>query len=457
MARSAEISNMDFGGFTPELSAGFGWTMTPGVDMGRSIPVDELHGASGHKSAAVGAAAITTTPVVNGNVQFRNAVSCFRQATLDSFRSLQVVFGTPTLPQQPTPQQSTPQVYAPPSGCGLNINASPEISALGPFTPQLVDTTVTQNYAGPNDATPFLFSPQYDPHVRMDIMSTRLTPQFVHSQRDGLPLVPESGRRMSPDVLADFTGTLPQALQSRHLFSPGERSTYTGNAIANMRSSGLQLLDLAQLHPQQPPQPVAGQKQERSGDLWNTPSHATGAMQNQAVNSSYVAAAGEAGKRWAKVAVSAAPALTTASQVTSSAVSAQAKHACVDGLGGSKALFEQSDGIPFANARSSQHYHGSKSQREIDYDRLLKKKAREAAILRLRQKRKERSFNTKVRYTCRKQLADSRPRVKGRFIKHTVEQQVAVQEAMRQHAASARLDSPVSLTSEPVKQSRSNV
>lgn len=42
---------------------------------------------------------------------------------------------------------------------------------------------------------------------------------------------------------------------------------------------------------------------------------------------------------------------------------------------------------------------------------------RRAALQRFRNKRANRSFAKKVRYECRKQLADSRPRVKGRFVK----------------------------------------
>jgi len=40
--------------------------------------------------------------------------------------------------------------------------------------------------------------------------------------------------------------------------------------------------------------------------------------------------------------------------------------------------------------------------------------------VRFRQKRRERRFGKHVRYACRKQLADARPRVKGRFVKAPV-------------------------------------
>eukprot|EP00871_Galdieria_phlegrea_P002284 jgi/Galph1/3056/GphlegSOOS_G1733.1 len=47
----------------------------------------------------------------------------------------------------------------------------------------------------------------------------------------------------------------------------------------------------------------------------------------------------------------------------------------------------------------------------------FKKKLREAAVVRFRQKRRERNFANVVRYNCRKKVADARPRYKGRFIK----------------------------------------
>ncbi|KAK4537377.1 hypothetical protein CDCA_CDCA12G3402 [Cyanidium caldarium] len=47
----------------------------------------------------------------------------------------------------------------------------------------------------------------------------------------------------------------------------------------------------------------------------------------------------------------------------------------------------------------------------------FKQMTRQAAIVRFRQKKKERKFEKRVRYSCRKNLADVRPRVKGRFVK----------------------------------------
>ena len=43
---------------------------------------------------------------------------------------------------------------------------------------------------------------------------------------------------------------------------------------------------------------------------------------------------------------------------------------------------------------------------------------RRLRILRYRQKRHERNFERKIKYSCRKVLADSRPRVRGRFAKN---------------------------------------
>ncbi|GER41976.1 CCT motif -containing response regulator protein [Striga asiatica] len=44
---------------------------------------------------------------------------------------------------------------------------------------------------------------------------------------------------------------------------------------------------------------------------------------------------------------------------------------------------------------------------------------REAALMKFRQKRKERCFDKKIRYVNRKKLADRRPRLKGQFVRKT--------------------------------------
>jgi CCT motif len=46
-----------------------------------------------------------------------------------------------------------------------------------------------------------------------------------------------------------------------------------------------------------------------------------------------------------------------------------------------------------------------------------RKQMRVEALARFRSKRASRNFQKKIRYNCRKMLADSRPRVKGRFVK----------------------------------------
>ncbi|KAK8680500.1 hypothetical protein V6N13_109443 [Hibiscus sabdariffa] len=42
---------------------------------------------------------------------------------------------------------------------------------------------------------------------------------------------------------------------------------------------------------------------------------------------------------------------------------------------------------------------------------------REAALIKFRQKRKERCFDRKIRYVNRKMLADRRPRLRGQFVR----------------------------------------
>mmetsp|Transcript_30885 Transcript_30885/g.75491 ORF Transcript_30885/g.75491 Transcript_30885/m.75491 type:complete len:236 (-) Transcript_30885:107-814(-) len=54
----------------------------------------------------------------------------------------------------------------------------------------------------------------------------------------------------------------------------------------------------------------------------------------------------------------------------------------------------------------------------VDTRTVEQKRAdRKEALLRYKEKKRNRTFKKTVRYECRKQLADSRPRVKGRFVK----------------------------------------
>ncbi|CAD5162987.1 unnamed protein product [Musa acuminata subsp. malaccensis] len=63
---------------------------------------------------------------------------------------------------------------------------------------------------------------------------------------------------------------------------------------------------------------------------------------------------------------------------------------------------------------------GSGSGSLIDENRLAQ---REAALKKFRQKRKERNFGKKVRYQSRKRLAEQRPRVRGQFVRQSVQEQ----------------------------------
>nr|UDM54774.1 pseudo-response regulator 7 [Luculia gratissima] len=62
---------------------------------------------------------------------------------------------------------------------------------------------------------------------------------------------------------------------------------------------------------------------------------------------------------------------------------------------------------------------GNGSRSGVDQDRLAQ---REIALNKFRQKRKERCFDKKVRYQSRKKLAEQRPRVRGQFVRQTVDE-----------------------------------
>lgn len=57
---------------------------------------------------------------------------------------------------------------------------------------------------------------------------------------------------------------------------------------------------------------------------------------------------------------------------------------------------------------------GNSSSTEV---KLNKVDRREAALIKFRQKRKERCFDKKIRYVNRKRLAERRPRVRGQFVR----------------------------------------
>lgn len=80
---------------------------------------------------------------------------------------------------------------------------------------------------------------------------------------------------------------------------------------------------------------------------------------------------------------------------------------------GNKRVREEADEETSAEAGDKAEAEKDESQRAADQ----RKKRRLEALARFRSKRANRSFTKKVRYECRKQLADSRPRVKGRFVR----------------------------------------
>jgi len=84
----------------------------------------------------------------------------------------------------------------------------------------------------------------------------------------------------------------------------------------------------------------------------------------------------------------------------------------------SSAVPSYSNGPVPSKGRETTEERKEREQREKEeMIREFKRKTREAALIRFRQKRRERRFGKQVRYDCRKKLADSRPRVKGRFVR----------------------------------------
>nr|UYT09191.1 PRR37 [Oryza sativa] len=66
---------------------------------------------------------------------------------------------------------------------------------------------------------------------------------------------------------------------------------------------------------------------------------------------------------------------------------------------------------------------GSGSGNDMYLKRFTQREHRVAAVIKFRQKRKERNFGKKVRYQSRKRLAEQRPRVRGQFVRQAVQDQ----------------------------------
>jgi zinc finger protein CONSTANS len=73
-------------------------------------------------------------------------------------------------------------------------------------------------------------------------------------------------------------------------------------------------------------------------------------------------------------------------------------------------------------SENSSHYMDSISQGSFDFPRMHMNQveppmAREARVMRYKEKKKNRKFEKTIRYASRKAYAESRPRIKGRFAK----------------------------------------
>lgn len=73
---------------------------------------------------------------------------------------------------------------------------------------------------------------------------------------------------------------------------------------------------------------------------------------------------------------------------------------------------------------SAAHLHPFEFPQHILHVDQLQPMAREARVLRYREKRKNRKFEKTIRYASRKAYAESRPRVKGRFAKRCKQEQL---------------------------------
>merc|ERR1712157_39765 len=78
---------------------------------------------------------------------------------------------------------------------------------------------------------------------------------------------------------------------------------------------------------------------------------------------------------------------------------------------------------------------------------------RRARILRYRQKRHERNFRKRIKYNCRKTLADSRPRIRGRFARNDEIEELLKQKKLQEQGKS---DSGSSSQKTDEKQSSDN-
>lgn len=61
--------------------------------------------------------------------------------------------------------------------------------------------------------------------------------------------------------------------------------------------------------------------------------------------------------------------------------------------------------------------NSSSAAAAVPEEKVVKVDRREAALIKFRQKRKERCFDKKIRYVNRKRLAERRPRIKGQFVR----------------------------------------
>lgn len=79
--------------------------------------------------------------------------------------------------------------------------------------------------------------------------------------------------------------------------------------------------------------------------------------------------------------------------------------------------------VPDSVSDISNPFDGTRGAMEFPHRILrvtqMEPMAREARVLRYKEKRKNRKFEKTIRYASRKAYAESRPRIKGRFAKRT--------------------------------------